>query len=146
MPPSVTRVGMASEQSAGLPAAAPRPPWRVVLRALREAVGLPQQAWADLLGVGRGTVRRWESGEAAPNAVAEQALLAYCRDRGLFRAFSSGPLAGLTLTPELLSDWLAEARLGTGVERPRSSGAAASSAAGHNAEVASGVPTGAAAA
>jgi predicted ATPase/class 3 adenylate cyclase len=83
-----------------------------VLRSLREATGLPQQAWADLLGVGRGTVRRWESGEAAPNAVAEQALLTYCGERGLFRTFAAGPLAGLTLTPEVLGELLAEARLG----------------------------------
>ena len=54
--------------------------WSAVLRALREAAGLPQQVWADLLGVGRTVVRRWESGEAVPNADAEQALVALCRE------------------------------------------------------------------
>jgi predicted ATPase/transcriptional regulator with XRE-family HTH domain len=88
-----------------------RPLWYAVLRALREARGVTQEGWAAQLSVGRSTVRRWERGDAAPGADVEQALVAYCRDHGLFRAFATGPLAGLTLTPELLRDLLAEGRL-----------------------------------
>src|SRR5689334_10092908 len=48
------------------PMAAPpgihRPAWSLLLRALREARGYTQDAWADWLGVGRKTVQRWEWG------------------------------------------------------------------------------------
>jgi non-specific serine/threonine protein kinase len=92
-------------------AARPRP--EVVLRALREARGLTQQGWSALLGYSVATVRRWESGTAVPNAETQQALVAACSAWGLFRTFSQGPLRGVTLTPDLLRDVLAEARLGT---------------------------------
>ena len=97
---------------AGRPPAAPRPRWSRVLRALREARGVTQEGWAGLLGVGVNTVGRWESGAAVPNADAEHQLVVVCRDRGLFRTYADGPLAGLNLTPEALRDLLAEARLG----------------------------------
>jgi predicted ATPase/transcriptional regulator with XRE-family HTH domain len=85
-------------------------PWYAVLRALREARGATQDGWAARLGVSRKTVQRWESGERAPDPGAETALLAFCREAGLFRAFSGGPLAGLRLTEESLRDLFAEAR------------------------------------
>ena len=89
----------------------PRP--EVVLRALRDARGLTQQGWAALLGYSVATVRRWESGSALPNADTQDALIAACAGWGLFRTFSQGPLRGVTLTPDLLRDLLAEARLGS---------------------------------
>jgi DNA-binding transcriptional regulator YiaG len=89
-----------------------RPLWTDVLRALREARGVTQNGWATWLGVSRKTVQRWESGLTVPDPVAEEALVEVCRQRGLFRAFDLGPSRHLTLTPELLRDLLAEARLG----------------------------------
>src|SRR5688572_26553382 len=91
-------------------AAAVRPPWPDTLRALREARGVTQDGWAALLGVSRTTVQRWESGARAPDPSAETALLNYCREAGLLRAFTRGPLAGLALTEAGLRDLLAEAR------------------------------------
>jgi DNA-binding transcriptional regulator YiaG len=81
------------------------------LRALREARGLTQDGWAARLEVGRTTVQRWERGEAVPSAAIEQAIIAYCREQGLFRAFDRGPFRGLTLTAGWLQDRFAEARL-----------------------------------
>ena len=91
-----------------------RPAWNLVLRALREAGGVTRDGWAAALGYGRTTVQRWETGETAPDAAAEQAILAECHARGLFRLLERGPLAGLDLTPESLSRLLAEARLARG--------------------------------
>lgn len=82
-----------------------------LLRALREVRGITQEGWAATLGYGRSTVRRWEQGEAVPDAAAEAQLLTECEQRGLWRRFDHGPLAGLTITPALLRDTLAEARL-----------------------------------
>jgi transcriptional regulator with XRE-family HTH domain len=92
--------------------------WPAVLRALREARGLTQDGFAAQLGVGRTTVQRWEYGALVPNAEVEAALLAYCRERGLFRAFTQGPMRGVTLTPDRLQALLAEARLTGGTTRP----------------------------
>lgn len=89
---------------------AARPRWGDVLHALREVRGVTQEGWAARLGVGRRTVQRWERGERAPDPGAETAILAYCREAGLFRPYDRGPLAGLGLTAELLQDLLAEAR------------------------------------
>jgi DNA-binding XRE family transcriptional regulator len=88
-----------------------RPFWTDVLRALREARGVTQDGWATWLGVSRKTVQRWEGGVAVPDPAAEAALVELCHQRGLFRLFDHGPLRGRTLTPELLRDLLAEARL-----------------------------------
>jgi non-specific serine/threonine protein kinase len=88
-----------------------------VLRALREAQGVTQAGWAASLGVSETTVRRWERGAAVPTADIEQALHAHCAARGLFRTFDHGPLRGAALTPAVLSDLLAEARLAARVER-----------------------------
>jgi len=89
---------------------AARPRWSMVLRALREARGMTLEGWAARLGVSRATVHRWERGTRAPDPGAEAAILAYCREMGLLRAYDRGPLAGLTLSAELLGDLLAEAR------------------------------------
>src|SRR6478609_5189647 len=96
------------------PSAVLRPRWSRVLRALREARGVTQEGWAALLRVGVNTVGRWETGTAIPNAQAELELIAVCQERGLFRAYTEGPLAGPPLTPALLSNLLAEARLSPG--------------------------------
>src|SRR6185437_7496407 len=92
-------------------AVASRPPLASLLRALREARGVTQDGWAARLGMGRTTVQRWERGETLPDAAGETALLAVCRDEGLFRPFAQGPLTGQMLTPEALRDLLATARL-----------------------------------
>jgi len=84
---------------------------RVLLRSLRELRGVTQQGWAASLGYSVATVRRWEAGEALPTAEAEEGLISLCRERGLFHTYESGPLRGLTLTPELLRSALAEGRL-----------------------------------
>jgi pimeloyl-ACP methyl ester carboxylesterase/DNA-binding transcriptional regulator YiaG len=83
----------------------------VVLRALREASGVSQDGWAAHLGYGRATVQRWETGEALPRANAREALVALCREKGLFRTFDRGPLRGVTLTPEALRDLFAGAQV-----------------------------------
>ena len=85
-----------------------------MLHALREAGSVTQDGWAARLGVSRRTVQRWERGEWPPDAGAESGILAYCRDKGLFRRFDRGPLAGLDVTPELLQALLAEARMRVG--------------------------------
>lgn len=88
--------------------ARPRP--SDVLRALREARGVTQDGWAAQLGVSRKTVQRWENGERAPDSGAEAAILKFCRERDLLRAYDRGPLAGMNLTAELLQSLLSEAR------------------------------------
>lgn len=92
---------------------APRPHWSDVLRALREARGATQEGWAARLSVGRVTVQRWERGERVPDPGAEAAILAYCRDAGLFRPYDRGSPAGFMLSAELFQDLLAEARITT---------------------------------
>ncbi|MGH2599288.1 MAG: ATP-binding protein, partial [Dehalococcoidia bacterium] len=87
-----------------------RPWWSEVLQALREARGVTQDGWAAHLGVSRKTVQRWEAGERVPDPGAEAGLLAYCSEKGLFRPFDRGPLAGVSLTAESLQALLAEAR------------------------------------
>src|ERR1700730_3473570 len=83
----------------------------LILRALRETRGVTQQGWAGWLGYSVATVRRWETGAAAPTAEAEAALIAECERRGLFRTYDAGPLRGFTLTPDVLRNALAQARL-----------------------------------
>jgi transcriptional regulator with XRE-family HTH domain len=85
--------------------------WNVALRSLREARGITQEGWAALLGVGRTTIQRWESGHTPPDNRSEAAIVELCREQGLFRAYSSGPFRGRTVTPEFLQELLAEARL-----------------------------------
>jgi len=89
-----------------------RPQWSAVLRGLRKAHGVTQDGWATLIGVGRATVQRWERGEAAPSADAAELLFTLCREQGLFRTFAHGPLRGLSITPALLRELLADARHG----------------------------------
>jgi predicted ATPase len=103
---------MTAPQSSG------RPYWSEVLRTLREASGVSQDAWAALLGYSSSTVRRWESGALPPSAEAEAALVATCAERGLFRRYDRGALAGATLTPEWLRDLFAQARLGPPAAAP----------------------------
>src|SRR5437773_10709385 len=93
--------------------------WDEVLRALREARGVKQAGWATLLGVSRRTVLRWEAGERVPDTGAEAGLLAYCREHGLLRTYARGPLAGVTLSPEVLQELLADARWQVGDGRAR---------------------------
>src|SRR5687768_18021054 len=85
--------------------------WNLMLRALREARGVTQDGWAALLGVGRTTVQRWERGEGVPDAHAEAALIAVCRDQGLLRSYDTGGLAGIDVTAAWLTNVLASARL-----------------------------------
>jgi non-specific serine/threonine protein kinase len=89
---------------------ASRPRWSEVLRAVREARGSTVEGWGARLGVSGRTVLRWERGERTPDPGAEAALLAACRELGLFRLYDRGPLAGLHLTAEVLQELLAEAR------------------------------------
>src|SRR5262245_51053530 len=89
----------------------PPPLWSAVLRALREARDVTQEGWAAQLGVARRTVQRWEQGLAVPDALAEAAILAYCQEKGLFRRYERGVLAGVALTPGWLENLLTEARL-----------------------------------
>jgi non-specific serine/threonine protein kinase len=89
---------------------ASRPRWSEVLRALREARGSTVEGWGARLGVSGRTVLRWERGARTPDPGAEALLLAYCREAGLFRSYDRGPLAGLSLTAELVQDLLAGAR------------------------------------
>ena len=51
-----------------------------------------------------------EGGVVAPDAAAEAALIQFCRQSGLFRRYSSGVLAGHTVSAEWLGELLAEAR------------------------------------
>ena len=99
-------------------AASRRPAYAFVLRALREARGVTQEGWATALNYSVATIRRWETGSAAPTADAEAALLRLCQEHGLFRTYAAGPLRGFSLTPELLRNMLAAARL-EAVDRSR---------------------------
>src|SRR5215211_5217054 len=100
---SVMRPGEQTDVSS---ASAARPRWSVVLRAVREARGVTLEGWGARIGVSRPTVQRWERGTRTPDPAAEAAIVAYCRDAGLLRAYDRGPLAGLSLTAELLRDLL----------------------------------------
>jgi predicted ATPase/transcriptional regulator with XRE-family HTH domain len=82
-----------------------------MLRALREGRGISQDGWAARLGYSRKTVHRWEHGGTVPDQAAEEAILAACREYGLFRRVAAGPLAGVTLSEDLVRDALAAARL-----------------------------------
>jgi tetratricopeptide (TPR) repeat protein len=64
-------------------------------------------------------VLRWEAGERVPDTGAEAGLLAYCREHGLLRTYARGPLAGVTLSPEVLQELLADARWQVGDGRAR---------------------------
>ena len=44
------------------------------VRAVRESLGLSQAMFADFLGVGLSTLRRWELGQVVPSAVARRFL------------------------------------------------------------------------
>ena len=92
-------------------AVADRPPAHVLLRALRDACGLTQQEWARQLGYSPASLRRWESGTAVPSAQAEAILIERCHANGLFRVYADGCLLRLEVTPSLLSEALARARL-----------------------------------
>ncbi|MBI2761989.1 MAG: helix-turn-helix transcriptional regulator [Chloroflexi bacterium] len=107
---NVPDMGPTDQTSPSPPSTAGRPRWSDVLRMLREARGVTQDGWAARMGVSHKTVQRWERGERAPDPGAEAAILAYCRDVGLFRTFDHGPLAGLALTADTLGMLLAEAR------------------------------------
>lgn len=87
------------------------PYWSQVLRSLREARGITQEGWAAQLGYSRATVRRWESGQTVPTAHAERAIIALCGQKRLFREFGEGPLLGVNVTSDWISDQLAMARL-----------------------------------
>lgn len=99
--------------------------WPTLLQALRKAGGFTQSGWAAWLGFSRTTVQRWESGEAVPGEDAEPQLISFCREKGLFRTYSHGPLRGLTLTPESLHDALTEGRLNDSSARRLAIGRAA---------------------
>jgi DNA-binding transcriptional regulator YiaG/tetratricopeptide (TPR) repeat protein len=95
-----------------------RPPWNAILRALREARGITQSGWAARLGVSTKTVLRWEAGTRVPDTGAESGLIALCGERGLLHTYDRGPLAGLTMSSELLQEMLAEARWQSSSGRP----------------------------
>ena len=84
-PPGATVAGSVRDapevrhDTAAVPAPETRPEWSHVLRAIRQATGLSQDAWAARLRVSRRTVQRWETGERAPNLRAEAAIVAYCK-------------------------------------------------------------------
>src|SRR5262245_4516457 len=78
--------------------------WSGLLRGLRQAAGVTQEGWAARLGYGRRTVQRWERGESAPDAPATAAILELCGERGLFRTYGRGVLAGVTVTPDVVRD------------------------------------------
>lgn len=101
----------------------PPPYWSQALRALREARGITQDGWAAQLGFGRATIRRWEAGQTVPSADAETAIISLCTERRLFRMFTDGPLAGISVTPEWIIDLLAAARLNIDAAPPHQPGA-----------------------
>lgn len=87
------------------------PHWSKALRALREARGITQEGWATQIGYSRATVRRWESGSSVPSADAELQIIALCREKRLFQRFHEGPLRGVHVGADWISDLLATARL-----------------------------------
>jgi predicted ATPase/transcriptional regulator with XRE-family HTH domain len=89
-----------------------RPFWSQVLKSIREARGLSQGGWSARLGVSERTIRRWERGDVVPGATDERTLLDFCHEHQLYQPFTQGPLRGRTLTPQLLREVLAAARLG----------------------------------
>jgi predicted ATPase len=109
--------------------AAARPRWSTVLRALREVAGVSQAGWVALLqlaaqeqrlaiAASEDTLQRWEAGRSVPDAAAEAAIIAVCRERGLLRGYSSGALAGETVSAAFLHALLADARGGGGPSAP----------------------------
>jgi hypothetical protein len=60
------------------------PTWYEVLRRLREAHGITQEVWAELLGYGRRTAQRWEQGIHTPDARQVTAIVAFCDEHGIF--------------------------------------------------------------
>src|SRR5688572_4337345 len=107
---NVPNMGLTDDPAPASTPGAGRPRWSEILRMLREARGVTQDGWAARMGVSRKTVQRWERGERAPDPGAETAIVAYCREMGLFRTYDHGPLAGFALTADTLGMLLAEAR------------------------------------
>ena len=54
-----------------------------LIRALRQRLGLPQEEFAQTLGVAGATVNRWENGHHAPNARAWKAIRDLAEKHGL---------------------------------------------------------------
>lgn len=108
---------MAHTQSTTEREPTPLPYWSQVLRALRTSRGITQDCWATQLGYSRATIRRWESGRSVPSADAEQALIALCESRHIFRDIPGGPFTGYHISPEWLADTLATARLEEGSQK-----------------------------
>ena len=86
-------------------------PWHIVLRGLREASGVTQEGWAAYLGYGRRTIQRWERGQTVPDEAAAEALLQLCADRGLYRTYRRGMLAGVSISAPMLRELITDARL-----------------------------------
>jgi hypothetical protein len=63
------------------------------------------------LGVSRTRIQSWERGTVVPDVGAVTALGAVCHERGLFRPYRHGSLAGQTFTAAGLELLLADARL-----------------------------------
>ena len=54
-----------------------------IVKATRKALGLSQEGLAAALNVSFSTVNRWENGRAVPSDMAQAALFALCRERGV---------------------------------------------------------------
>lgn len=83
------------------------------IRALRERFGITQAYLEQLLGTGRKTVVRWESGAVCQNATAESALRLIEKVPGAFEVLAARaglPVAAVVPVPEPGIDWRPAAR------------------------------------
>src|ERR1700736_1201649 len=87
-----------------------------LLRSLREACGLTQDRWAAFVGVSRKTVQRWESGEAVPDAGAEEAILSLCDERKVIGRV--GQRAAVQVSSSEVAEALARVRAARGRGSP----------------------------
>ncbi len=55
------------------------------VRTIRESLGLNQAMFAEFLGIGQTTLRRWEHGQVVPSALARRLLGQVCDDPSYWR-------------------------------------------------------------
>jgi DNA-binding transcriptional regulator YiaG len=57
--------------------------YQTILKSLRDHLQISQEGLAELLGVHKRSVSRWERGVAVPSDLATKAILALLEERGL---------------------------------------------------------------
>ena len=92
-----------------------------ILRGLRQASGRSQEQWGALLGVGRSTIARYESGRSIPDAIVQIELKKTCQRLALLRRYGTndGILNDLDISGEFLDQLFQNTRSQSKFPRPQ---------------------------